>query len=74
MEVDHFYIFIKYPKETGDILVQFGLVESSSNVHPGQGTANRRFFFHNSMLELLYVANPEELNAEKIKATGLYDQ
>jgi hypothetical protein len=29
-------------------------------VHPGQGTANRRFFFHNCMLELAYVHNPVE--------------
>jgi len=27
-------------------------------LHPGQGTANRRFFFRNMMLELLFVDDP----------------
>jgi hypothetical protein len=34
-------------------IAAFGLCEGPSNVHPGQGTANRRFFFRNAMLELL---------------------
>jgi hypothetical protein len=41
-------------------MVKFGLLEGSSNAHPGQGTANRRFFFDNFMLELLWVTNPAE--------------
>src|SRR5260370_6874092 len=36
-------------------LVEFGLYEGAPNVHPGEGTANRRFFFQNAMLELLWV-------------------
>jgi hypothetical protein len=28
--------------------------EDSSNTHPGQGTANRQFFFNNAYLELLW--------------------
>jgi hypothetical protein len=31
------------------------LTEGTPNIHPGQGTANRRFFFRNAMLELLWV-------------------
>ena len=37
-----------------------GLVEGTPNDHPGQGTANRRFFFSNAMLELLYVRDADE--------------
>ena len=37
-----------------------GLVEGTRNDHPGQGTANRRFYFSNAMLELLYVRDAEE--------------
>jgi hypothetical protein len=36
------------------------LSEGTSNVHPGQGTANRRFFFSNTALELLYVRDARE--------------
>ena len=45
-------------------LVEFGLVEGSPNVHPGQGTANRRFFFDNAFLELLWVADAAKAQAD----------
>jgi hypothetical protein len=41
-------------------LLQSGLTEGSPNRHPGQGTANRRFFFDNAMLELVWVENVQE--------------
>ncbi|WBF67358.1 VOC family protein [Desulfovibrio subterraneus] len=63
MELDHIYICTGRKAPEGDCLVQFGLQEGSSNVHPGQGTANRRFFFHNFMLELLWIADAQELAA-----------
>lgn len=53
MEIDHIYICTETKAPAGNLLVEFGLEEGSSNVHPGQGTANRRFYFHNLMLELL---------------------
>jgi hypothetical protein len=53
MEIDHIYICTEKNAPAGDLLVEFGLLEGSSNTHPGQGTANRRFYFHNLMLELL---------------------
>jgi hypothetical protein len=37
-----------------------GLVEGSPNRHPGQGTACRRFFFRNAMLELIWMEDPDE--------------
>ncbi|MCP4552341.1 MAG: VOC family protein [Bacteroidetes bacterium] len=61
MEVDHIYIGTNNPDECAEKLIDFGFTEGSSNVHPGQGTSNRRFFFKNSMLELLYVSNVEEV-------------
>jgi hypothetical protein len=36
------------------------MVEGTQNSHPGQGTANRRFFFTNSMLELMYIRDRSE--------------
>ena len=43
-----------------ELLIKAGLVEGTSNDHPGQGTANRRFFFSNSALELVYVRDATE--------------
>jgi len=51
MEIDHIYICTGKNAPAGDLLVEFGLLEGSSNTHPGQGTANRRFYFHNLMLK-----------------------
>lgn len=42
------------------MLKNFGLTEGTSNRHPGQGTANRRFFFKNFFIELLWLENLEE--------------
>ena len=35
--------------------MDFGPDYGSRNVHTGQGTANRRFFFEKSILELIWV-------------------
>jgi hypothetical protein len=57
-----------------DLLVRFGLSEGPANTHPGQGTANRRFFFENSMLELLWVSDPAEAQSEATLPTALWDR
>lgn len=41
-------------------LSEIGFVEGPGNVHPGQGTANRRFFTDGFTIELLYVSDVEE--------------
>jgi hypothetical protein len=55
VELDHIFICTEVGVPEADQLVTFGLTEGSSNLHLGQGTANRRFFFYNAMLELLWV-------------------
>jgi hypothetical protein len=57
-----------------DRLVSLGLVEGTSNTHPGQGTTNRRFFFRNAMLEFLWVCDPEEAKSELIRPTHLWER
>ena len=74
VEIDHIYICTGKNAPQGDLLTQFGLTEGSSNVHPGQGTANRRFFFRNVMLELLWVENPEEVRSETTSPMRLYER
>jgi len=45
-----------------DCLLEQGFREGPSNTHPGQGTANRRFYFANGMLEFLWVRDANEAN------------
>jgi len=74
MEIDHIYICTQPKALVGDLLTEFGLAEGSSNTHPGQGTASRRFYFHNLMLELLWVENLEEVQSERTKPMRLYQR
>ncbi len=60
MQLDHFFILTEPPGAQASLLAEIGLVEGAPNEHPGQGTANRRFFFSNGFLELLYVQNALE--------------
>jgi len=60
LDLDHFFILTEDAPHCAQLLIKLGLVEGSPNTHPGQGTANRRFFFANSMLELLYLSDEQE--------------
>jgi len=58
--LDHFLINTDEGAPQAELLSELGLVEGIPNDHPGQGTANRRFFFRNAMLELGYVRDADE--------------
>ncbi|HEY9598644.1 MAG TPA: hypothetical protein V6D33_13335 [Cyanophyceae cyanobacterium] len=73
-EFDHLFICTDVGAAEVDQLVCFGLVEGSSNQHPGQGTANRRFFFHNAMVEFLWVHNLVEAQSEATYRTRLWER
>jgi len=53
VELDHIFIFTTIGAPGAACLLQSGLTEGAPNIHPGQGTAYGRFFFHNAYLELL---------------------
>jgi Glyoxalase-like domain len=72
--LDHAFIACAAGAPEGNALVRLGFVEGSSNTHPGQGTANRRFFFENFMLELVWVADPAEAQSERTRRTRLWDR
>jgi Glyoxalase-like domain len=55
--VDHAFIACSPGAPEAGALLRLGFIEGQGNTHPGQGTANRRFFFENFMLELLWVAD-----------------
>lgn len=73
-EFDHLFICTDVGAPSGDRLISSGLLEGTSNIHPGQGTANRRFFFRNAMLELLWVHDIEEARSEPIHRTHLWER
>ena len=73
-EFDHLFICTEVGAPEGDRLVDAGLVEGSATTHPGQGTANRRFFFHNAMVELLWVHTPDEAQLDGIRRTRLWER
>ena len=74
MQVDHIFIFSRSQGQEADELVDFGFSEGSSRVHPGQGTVNRKFYFENFFLEILWVENEEEARSERTGVTGLWER
>jgi len=59
LELHHLFILTGAGAPQADFLSDLGLIEGARNSHPGQGTANRRFFFSNTTLELLYLRDAE---------------
>src|SRR5262245_34278434 len=57
-----------------DLLKQAGLIEGTPNQHPDQGTACRRFFFANAMLELLWLQDEIEARSEQTRGTRLWER
>jgi hypothetical protein len=72
--IDHVFIFCSVGGSEADALTRLGLKEGSANTHPGQGTACRRFFFSNAYLELAWVSDPLEAQAEAARPTRLWER
>jgi hypothetical protein len=72
VEVDHVFVSVSPGAPEGRKLIDLGLLEGSPNRHPGQGTANRRFFFANAMLELIWVEDAAEARNESEPARRLH--
>jgi hypothetical protein len=58
--LDHAFIMTEPGAPDADALIECGMIEGTPNTHPGQGTANRRFFFRDFGLELIYFTDPDE--------------
>lgn len=71
MTIDHIFIFVNSEDEANE-LVNFGLTEGIGNVHKGIGTANRRFFFENFYLEILWVENENKAKSVDEIGNGYY--
>jgi len=73
-ELDHVFICASCGGEEASVLTAFGLSEGTPNVHPGQGTACRRFFFCNGYLELLWVSDATEAQSQTTQPTHLWER
>ena len=60
MTLDHVFILVEPEAKVADLLLEHGFQEGQRNTHPGQGTANRRFYFANGMLEFIWVQDANE--------------
>jgi len=74
MVIDHIFIFSNNSGNEADYLVEFGLTEGSSRIHLGQGTTNRKFYFDNFFLEILWVVNEKEIRSELTSKTKLWER
>ncbi|MCR9133111.1 MAG: VOC family protein [bacterium] len=74
MVIDHIFIFTTDNGTIANDLVDFGLIEGSSRVHKGQGTANRKFYFSNFFLEILWIHDENEIKSTQTMPTGLWNR
>lgn len=59
-EIDHVFVWTDAGAPAADRLLSLGFAEAPGHEHSGQGTANRRFVFRNTMLEFLWVRDERE--------------
>lgn len=72
--LDHVFVMCDADAPEASALAKIGLVEGSRNVHPGQGTACRRFLFPQQYLELLWVRHAIESQNDATRPTRLWDR
>lgn len=74
MQIDHIFVRTTLNAPEAELLRAFGLTEGSGNRHPGQGTENRRFFFYNAFIELLWIADIAEVTSAATTPTMLHQR
>lgn len=74
IHVDHLFICTATGAPEAELLLDAGVTEGSPNIHPGQGTANKRFFFENGYLELLWVSDEAESRSPLAAPTRLWER
>jgi hypothetical protein len=73
-ELDHIFVMTDANAPEAGALIDLGLAEGDANRHAGQGTANRRFFFANAMLELLWVDDSRDAQSAAVARTRLWER
>jgi hypothetical protein len=72
--IDHVFVLCSVGAPEAEDLVRAGFAEGPPNVHPGQGTACRRFVFTNAYLELVWVSDPSEAQSDAARPTRLWER
>ena len=73
-EIDHLFICVSKDAPEAERVLALGMAEGSSNVHTGQGTANRRIFLENAFLEFLWVHDEREARGEQAAPLKLWER
>jgi hypothetical protein len=71
LSVDHVFVAVSRGGPEVEPLLDAGFAEGPPNVHRGQGTACRRFFFENVYLEFAWLEDPAEATSPLVRPTGL---
>lgn len=74
MDLDHVLICAPVQAPAAERLIEAGFAEGAPNRHPGQGTANRRFFFDNAFLEFIWVVDEDEIRSDVVRPTLLRER
>jgi len=74
IELDHVIVFCSCGAPEATALRAQGLLDGSGQAHAGQGTANRRFAFANSFLELAWVEHENEVRSPTVERTQLWER
>lgn len=72
--LDHVFVMCDVDAPEAIALARLGLEEMTSNTHPGQGTACRRFSLADQYLELLWVCDEAEVRSERTRPTRLWER
>lgn len=73
-ELDHVFVCANVDAPESTQFVALGLTDGRSAVHPGQGTANRCFVFHNAYFELIWVHDEAEACSPLTAGTRLFER
>jgi hypothetical protein len=71
LSLDHVFLAVSRGGPEVEPLRAAGFTEGAPNVHRGQGTACRRFFFDNAYLEFAWLENRAEAGSATVSPTGL---
>jgi len=74
MNPNHIFIFCDNHDEVANELIEFGFLEGSNRIHPNQGTENRKFYFNDFYIEILWVHNINEVTNKLTSSTQLYER
>ncbi len=72
MDLDHVFVFVDDGPAAERAAVAAGLAPTHRRRHAGQGTETVCFGFANAYLELIWVADHDEITAPAVRRTGLW--